>query len=388
MVRPVHAADPEAVARYFDHGATSFAKPAVVARAMAAYLDGCGGTYGRAAYPRAHDATALVFDARERLARLLGVADSSRVVFTLNATHALNIAIQGLTRPGGTVLVSPLEHNAVMRPLTMMCRRHGARIEVLPHRADGRVEPERLAVPAGACLAVVALQGNVNGVIQPVAAIRERLGGVPLLVDAAQGAGEVPIDAGADGLDLVAVTGHKALLGPTGTGALYVRPGLDLPSLLPGGTGSRSESVEQPSLMPDALEGGTLNVAGIVGLGAALEWLAGQPPARTAGLAVAAAAALRRIPGVMVHGALVPGDQGGLLSFEIGGLSGSQTVLELLRRHGIEARAGLQCAPFAHRTLGTFERGGAVRIAFGRFHDDCAVELVTRAVADLAGRLG
>ncbi|HUT77914.1 MAG TPA: aminotransferase class V-fold PLP-dependent enzyme, partial [Polyangia bacterium] len=156
MVRTVHAADPEAVARYFDHGATSFPKPAVVARAMAAYLDGCGGTYGRAAYGRAHEATALVFDARERLARLLGAADSSRVAFTLNATHALNVAIQGLVRPSGVVLVSPLEHNAAMRPLTLVCRRHGARIEVLPHRADGRVEPERIAVPTGACLAVVA----------------------------------------------------------------------------------------------------------------------------------------------------------------------------------------------------------------------------------------
>jgi selenocysteine lyase/cysteine desulfurase len=380
----VHAADPQAVARYFDHGATSFPKPAVVARAVAAYLDGCGGTYGRAAYGRAHDATALVFGARERLAALLGAPDSSRVAFTLNATHALNLAIQGLVKPGGVVLISPLEHNAVMRPLSLVCRRLGARFEVLPHRADGRVEPGRIAVPAGACLAVVALQGNVNGVTQPVAAIRERLRGVPLLVDAAQGAGEIPIDVRADGLDLVAVTGHKALLGPTGTGALYVRPGIDLPPLLPGGTGSRSESVEQPTLMPDALEGGTLNVAGLVGLGAALEWLEGQGPARSAQLAVAAAAALRRIPGVLVHGALDPADQGSLFSFEVDGLSASDTVLALLRRHGIECRAGLQCAPFAHRHLGTFERGGAVRLAFGRFHDESAVELVTRAVADLA----
>jgi cysteine desulfurase/selenocysteine lyase len=376
------------VARYFDHGATSFPKPSVVARAMAAYLDGCGGTYGRAAYPRTHDATALVFDARERLARLLGAEDSSRVAFTLNATHALNIAIQGLVRPKGVVLVSPLEHNAVMRPLHLVCRRHGARIEVLPHRADGRVEPEHISAPAGACLAVIALQGNVNGVIQPVAAIRERLGGVPLLVDAAQGAGEVPIDVGADDLDLVAVTGHKALLGPTGTGALYVRPGIDLAPLIPGGTGSSSESMEQPTRMPDALEGGTLNVAGIVGLGAALEWLEGQPPARISGLAAATVTALSRIPGVQVHGALVPEDQGGLFSFEIEGQGPSSTVLELLRRHGIESRAGLQCAPFAHRHLGTFERGGAVRVAFGRFHDESAVELVSRAVADVAGRRG
>jgi selenocysteine lyase/cysteine desulfurase len=378
----MHAADPELVARYFDHGATSFPKPRGVALAMARYLDGCGGTYGRAAYGQVQDASRLVFDARERLARAIGVADSSRVAFQLNATHALNVAIQGLAQPNGVVLVSPLEHNSAMRPLVALGARMGLRVSVLPHAEDGRVTPEAIAVPPGTCLAVVSHQSNVNGVIQPLAAIRSRLGTVPLLVDAAQSAGEIPVDAERGGLDLVALSGHKHLLGPTGVGALYVRPGLALPALMPGGTGSRSESFEQPTVMPDALESGTLNVVGIAGLGAALEFLEANGPGCGRRLAELAIEELRRIPGVRVLCAAEPSHQGGLFSFTIDGVPPSEVARALYARHGFAVRSGLCCAPAAHRALGTSNRGGAVRVAFGRFHDEGAVERIVAAIAE------
>jgi selenocysteine lyase/cysteine desulfurase len=382
----MHAADPDLVARYFDHGATSFPKPAGVARAMAQYVDGCGGTYGRAAYGQVQEASRIVFAARERLARAMGAADSSRVAFTLNATHALNLAIQGLARPDGVALVSPLEHNSVMRPLAALATRIGLRVVTLPHGEDGRVQPGEIAVPADACLAVVSHQSNVNGVIQPLAAIKSRLGAVPLLVDAAQSAGEIPLDAERGGADLVAVSGHKHLLGPTGVGALYVRPGLALPAIVHGGTGSRSESLEQPDVMPDSLEAGTPNVAGIAGLGAALEFLEAQGAGDGPRLALRAIAAFRKIPGLRVVAAADPAQQGALFSFAVDGTAPSAIAHLLYSRHGVAVRAGLCCAPSAHLCFGTWDTGGTVRVSFGRFHDEGAVERIAGAVADVVRR--
>lgn len=382
----MHAAPPDLVARYFDHAATSFPKPAVVARAMQRYIDEVGGTYGRAAYAQAVDASRIVFDARRRLAVLLGTPDAARVAFTLNATFALNLAIQGLVRPGGRVLVSPLEHNSVLRPLGLMQARHGIRVEELPAGRDGRVDPDRIRRGPDVCLAVCQLASNVNGVRQPIPAIQAALRGVPLVVDAAQGVGEIPIDAARDGLDIVALTGHKALLGPTGTGALFVRAGIEVPPLWPGGTGSRSASAEQPEAMPDSLESGTPNVAGIAGLGAALEFVDAHGLFDPAPLARAAIARLAGIPGVDLLAAADPADQGGLFSFNLRGVPPSAVAEALFRDHGLAVRAGLQCAPAAHRRLGTFPEG-AVRLSFGRFHDASAVDLVADAVRDVARRL-
>jgi len=382
----MHAADPELVARYFDHGATSFPKPAAVGRAMMEYLDGIGGTYGRAAYLQAQDASRIVFETRERLARRFGIPDSSRIVFTLNATHALNLAIQGISPEGGAVLVSPLEHNSVMRPLSTLARRRGLRVEVLPHDPrDGRILPERLALRGDERLAVVSHQSNVNGVIQPVSALRERLGAVPLLLDAAQSAGELDIDVSRDGADMLALSGHKHLMGPTGTGALYVREGIELEPLMPGGTGSRSESTRQPEAMPDRLEGGTPNLAGIAGLGAALTFMEERGPRPSGPMAVEALSRLASVPGVTTFGAADPAFQGGLFSFNIAGLAPSEAARRLFERHGLAVRAGLHCSPAAHETLGTLAAGGTVRCGFGWFHDEPSIDLLVGCISDVAG---
>ena len=240
---------------------------------------------------------------------LFGVADSSRLVFTANATHALNLAIRGLATGPGRVLVSPLEHNSVMRPVRALEKSAGIRVEVMPHDpSDGRVLPDEIAPRDDTLFAVVNMVSNVNGVTQPVAEIKRRLGDIPLVVDAAQAAGDVPIDA--NELDLLAMAGHKHLLGPFGTGALYVRPGIELSPLMPGGTGSRSESQEHPLSMPDSLEGGTPNMMGIAGLGAAAELLARDGLGDLGATAASMAHELEKIPEVTVYRASRREDQG------------------------------------------------------------------------------
>ncbi len=374
-------ADPELAARYLDHGATSFPKPACVSRAMVEYIDGCGGTYGRAAYAQAARASRTVYSARQRLARAIGAGDPSRLALTLNATHACNLAIQGLTRPGGTVLVSPLEHNSVMRPLNLMVAERGVCVEVMPAGPDGVVDPERLEPGPQLRLAVVSLVSNVNGARQPIEEIAGRLGEIPLLVDAAQAAGEVPLSVEEQGPDLVALSGHKGLLGPSGSGALWVRPGLELPPLMPGGTGSRSESTEQPTAMPDSLESGTPNLAGIAGLDAALEFREQHGPGEAIGLAREAIERLGELDGVLIHAADDPARRTSLFSFEIEGLDPGGVAGRLFAESGIAVRAGLHCSPAAHRRLGTFERGGTVRAGFGRFQTSGSVDLLVEAVS-------
>jgi cysteine desulfurase family protein len=382
----VHAAPTELVARYFDHAATSFPKPAAVALGMARYLDEIGGTYGRAAYGQVQDASRIVFETREKLARAIGCSDSSRIAFTLNATHALNIAIRGLARPNGVALVSPVEHNSVMRPLHALAERTGLRVEILPSASAGRVLPEAIRIPNGACVAVVTHESNVNGAIQPLDEIKAHLGDVPLVVDAAQSAGEIPIDVERLGADAVALSGHKHLLGPTGVGALYVREDLALPALVLGGTGSRSESLEQPDIMPDALESGTPNVVGIAGLRAALEFLETCGEGNGPQLALRTIAALEALSEVRILKAANPEHQGGLFSFAVDGVLPSEIARRLYESHRLAVRAGLQCAPAAHRTFGTSAKGGTVRVAFGRFHDESAVSRIATAIEDVVRR--
>lgn len=380
----MHVADRQLVERYFDHGATSFPKPESVGLAMLGFLDGVGGTYGRSAYTQARDASRMIFDTRERLAELFGCKDSSRVVFTCNATHALNIVIQGLVREGGTVWTSPMEHNSVMRPLSLVSRRLGVQVKTLPHCADGSIDPEKIELDAAACLVVVNHQSNVNGVIQPLAMISKRTGSVPFLVDAAQSAGDLDIDMARDGIDLLAAPGHKHLLGPTGTGLLVVGDGIDVRPLMPGGTGSGSEETEQPVFMPDALEGGTPNIVGIWGLNAACKFIQERGTGPLGRFAVEALERLRSIDGISLFAAKDPISQGGLFSFNIEGLTSSAVAHSLFDRHGLAVRSGLHCAPAAHRTLGTFDGAGTVRVSFGRFHDDGCVDRIVGAIADVA----
>jgi cysteine desulfurase family protein len=352
---------------YFDNAATSFPKPATVAAAMSRYLNEVGGSYGRSATARAFDVARTVEKTRDLLAERMGGRDAARLIFTPNATHTINLVLRSLLRGPGRVLISPLEHNAVTRPLAALAAHCGVTFELLPHRGDGRVDPARIRdmVTPDTLLAIVNHQSNVNGVIQPLAEIREQLGPVPLLVDASQSFGSVPLAVDDWGIDFLAFTGHKALLGPTGIGGLYLKNPAGVEPLIYGGTGSASDSFEMPAFVPDRFEAGTLNVAGIYGLLAALE----EPPAsrHTRAEYQRLLETLRGLPSLRVMCAERFEDQGDVFSFYQPGKDPAGLGRRLFDTFGIETRVGLHCAPLAHKTLGTFP-GGAVRIGVSPYH--------------------
>lgn len=365
---------------YFDNAATSFPKPPEVAREVTRYLNEIGGPYGRSAYGRAVEVSRVVEATRDLLGEVLGVSQTDSVVFTANATQAINTVLFGMNLRGKRVLVSPLEHNAVMRPLSALARQRGVRVDTLPHGPDGRIDTARVAhaLSPDTALVVVNHQSNVNGVVQPAAAIKKALGAVPLLLDASQSAGHGRIALDEWGIDFAAITGHKGLLGPTGTGCLFARDPAALAPLLHGGTGSRSDSVEMPEFVPDKFEAGTPNVAGIFGLKAALE----NRPAR--GYSDEDFRALREeIAGLgefIVVQAADAACQGPVFSLVHKRQSPSDLAARLFDRHGIETRAGLHCAPAAHRTLGTFPQG-TLRIALSPYHTSSDLQHILDALS-------
>ncbi|MDD2338338.1 MAG: aminotransferase class V-fold PLP-dependent enzyme [Geobacteraceae bacterium] len=364
---------------YFDNAATSFPKPPAVAAAMAHYLNEVGGSYGRSAYARAFDVARTVEKTRDLLAERMGARDAAQVVFAPNATYAINLVLRSVLRRGGRVLISPLEHNAVTRPLAALASQYGGAFELLPHRVDGRVDPNRVKemVTSDTVLAIINHQSNVNGVIQPLGEIKEQLGTVPLLVDASQSFGSVPVRVDDWNIDFLAFTGHKALLGPTGIGGLYLRNPAEVEPLVYGGTGSASDSFEMPDFMPDRFEAGTPNIAGIYGLRAALEE---QPACRhTREEYQGFIEELKGLPALRVLCAERFEDQGDVFSLFQPGCDPATLGRTLFDTFGIETRVGLHCAPLAHRTLGTFP-SGAVRIGVSPFHSADDFFHVTEAV--------
>jgi cysteine desulfurase family protein len=349
---------------YFDCGATSFPKPLEVAREMARYLNEIGGPYGRSFYGRALEVSGVIEETRSLLAGLLGAKHPERVIFTHNATHAVNIVVKGLALHGKEVWISPLEHNAVARPLRRLKQDGQISVRFLPAASDGRVEPEQLHFSERTGLIVVNHQSNVNGVIQPIREIKEKAGPVPVLVDAAQSLGHQTINAADWGIDFVAFTGHKGLLGPTGTGGLYLGH-RQLNPLIEGGTGSRSESSAMPGFLPDRFEAGTPNIAGIFGLRAAL--LHRPVPAHTREDFLGLIQAIRQLPGLRVLAAQAEEHQGELFSITSGVMDSSTLGMRLYEDYGIETRLGLHCAPLAHRRIGTFP-SGTVRISPSVYH--------------------
>jgi len=380
---------------YLDNAATSWPKPPEVIRAMADFLERCGGNPGRSGHRLSIEAGRAVYEARDAVAELFHVADPLRVIFTLNATHALNIAMCGLLRPGDRVITTGIEHNSVMRPLRAL-EREGVQLTVVPCRPDTTLDTAELARAAapGTRLVVATHASNVTGALLPLLQISRiaHAAGALLLVDAAQTAGCVPLDVPALGVDLLAFSGHKSLLGPAGTGGLILGPDVDTGALQPlvrGGTGSRSEVQEQPEDLPDKFESGTPNGPGLAGLGAGVRYVLQRGVERIRGEEVAVTESLvhglARIHGVTVHG---PGDareRVGVVSFTVADMSVSEIGLRLDDEFGILSRVGLHCAPSAHRTLGTFPEG-TVRFAPGLFTTRADIEAALRAVERIAQR--
>lgn len=374
---------------YLDYAATSAIRPPEVADAVARYLREVGATPGRGGHSLALEAGRIALRCRQRLAELLGVrGDPGRIAFQPNATYALNAALQGVLRPGDRVVRTGLDHNSVRRPVAALVRR-GIRESVLPATPEGELDLGAASrVLEGARLLVVPHVSNLLGNALPVAELA-RLAhehGALVLVDAAQSAGQLPVDVEAMGIDLLAFTGHKALLGPQGTGGLYVRPGLELEPVVAGGTGSESELAEMPSAMPDRLEAGTQNGPGLAGLLAGVEWLLARGVEaihrREAGLKARLREALGAIPGVRVRSPAAP-DGGGIVTVTVDGVDAASVAARLDREHGVLVRAGLHCAPEAHALLGT-AGCGAVRFSVGWATTEAEVDAAAEALARVA----
>jgi len=381
---------------YLDNAATSFPKPEVVYQVMDDFLRRCSASPGRSAHRLSIEAGRVVYEARESLARLFNLADPLRVVFTKNVTEALNLVLNGILRPGDHVITSSMEHNSVIRPLRSLEER-GVALTVAQCTTAGFLEPDQVesAIRSHTRLIVLTHASNVAGTLLPVAEIGTiaRKHGVLFCVDAAQTAGAFSLDMVSMNVDLLAFTGHKSLFGPPGTGGLCIAPGAEdvLAPLIRGGTGSRSESEYQPSFLPDKYESGTPNTVGLAGLRAGVDFLLSvgvqTVREREKQLMQLLIDGLKAIPEVTIHGSGDADKQVAVLSLSVAGMTSAELAMELDEEYDILCRPGLQCAPTAHRTMGTFPTG-TVRLSPGYFTTEDAITATLDAIAAIAARAG
>ena len=379
------------MSHYLDFAATSAVRPPAVGEAMARFVLECGASPGRGGHEPALEAGRLALRCRQALQRLLGLAgDPGRIAFMHNATHALNTALWGVLRRGDAVVVTAYDHNAVLRPAAFLARERGIQVRMVHGTPSGEIdyeEAERLL--RGARLLVVNSVSNVLGHRLPLEAL-VRLGrdaGALVLVDVAQGAGHIPLDCGALGADLVAFTGHKGMLGPQGTGGLWVREGVEVEPLLRGGAGGDSTLRDMPEAMPDRLEAGTVNAPGLAGLEAGLNFVLGRGVEEVhrheARLKERLRAGLAGMPGVAV---LSPSARAGvgIVTLTARTLDPATLAYRLDAEWGVQGRAGLHCAPECHRLLGTVATG-ALRLSLGWASSDADVDRALEGIQALTG---
>ena len=381
---------------YLDNAATSFPKPAAVYGAVDHYQRNIGVSIGRGAYREAVESQRMLDRCRLRAAMLLGAESPDRIVFTYSGTDGLNLALAGLCRPGDHVVTSELEHNSVLRPLKWLGETRGIKVSAVAPRSDGRIEPADVRAALRPDTRLVAIQhaSNVTGVVQPIAEIGEiaRTNGSLFLVDAAQTAGHWPLDLSQMPIDMLACPGHKGLLGPLGTGLVYLRPGIErqLDCYRLGGTGTQSEDDRQPIQMPERYESGNHNAPGLAGLDAALAHLQSmtieQVRRTEAELTGQLVEGLRSLTRVTVYGHASPQTPHvGVVSFNVADFAPHEAASILDDSFGIQARAGLHCAPGAHRWLGTLDGGGTVRFSVGPFTTVSEIDHAISSVRELAG---
>lgn len=374
---------------YFDNAATTQQKPRAVLDAVLEAMTHMGNA-GRGAHTASLDAARSIYDARTLLAELFHSESPSCIAFTSNATESLNTALKGLLRPGDHAITTVLEHNSVLRPLYEL-REAGTELTILPCDDKGCLLYDALsdAVRPNTRLIVCTGASNVTGNCTDLARIGAfaREHGLLFVVDAAQLAGIFPVDVQRLHIDVLCFTGHKALLGPQGTGGLYVREGLSIRPLKSGGSGIDSQNTHHPDRMPTALEAGTLNGHGIAGLAAAVRFLLEEGldaiRARELQLAQEFYLGVRDIPGVTVYGDFSTLARCPIVSFNIGEWDSGSVSDELLTQYGIAARSGIHCAPLMHQSLGTLKQG-AVRFSFSQFNTHEEVQTGIRAVRELA----
>jgi cysteine desulfurase family protein len=378
---------------YLDNAATSWPKPPGVHEAMTECLLKYGANPGRGSHRMALQAGRKMLEARQLLARLFHADNPNDIVFTLNTTHALNIAIQGSLRPGDHAIATAIEHNSIRRPLEAMRRLRGVEVTYIPTDEAGRIDLNDLkaAIRPNTRLVAVTHSSNLLGTVIPVGDIGAvtRSRGILLLVDAAQTAGALDIDVETMNIDLLAFPGHKGLMGPLGTGGLYVRPGVELEPLMYGGTGSRSEEPAQPEVRPDKYEAGSPNTVGIAGLAAGVKFVLEQTVraigAKELALVRRLMDGLRDIPGLRMLGPGPEEERTAIVSFLLEGIDPAETAFLLDREYGIAVRAGFHCTPLAHERAGTLG-SGAVRASPGYFNSEADIDALVAAVEALAKR--
>ena len=375
---------------YFDNAATTFPKPDAVIESMADFMRAAAGNPGRGAHRLALAASEAIDEARVKVARFFGMPDPMRVVFCMNCTAALNLAMHGLLKPGDHVVTSSMEHNAIIRPLHTLAQQ-GVDVTRVECAQDGSWTVEQIlaAMRPETRLVVLSHASNVTGTIQPIEALglELRSHGALFLVDAAQTAGVLPLDMEAYGIDLLALPGHKELLGPTGTGALIVGKQAVLRPFMQGGTGTRSEEEWQPENVPEGFEVGTLNSVGIVGLSAGISYIneIGLDRIRThqIELMTRLLEGLATVPGLTVYGPAQSSRQVGVVSVNLDHWEPMDLGIALDQEYDIAVRTGLHCSPLAHRTIGTYPTG-TVRFSPGYSTTTAEIDQAIEALHHLA----
>lgn len=379
---------------YLDNAATSWPKPEVVYDAVEHYMRDVGGPNGRSGYREALEANRIVERARQGVAELMGAQDARQVVFGASGTDVLNLAIRGVVRPRDHVVTTVCDHNSVLRPLRALRETAEVDVTYVPCDGQGFVSPDdvRAALQPDTRLVAVIHASNVTGALQPVAEISQivREHEALLLVDAAQSLGHVPIDLAQIDADLLAAPGHKGLLGPLGTGVLYIRPGIErqLQPLRCGGTGSRSDEDRQPEELPDKYEPGNHNLVGLAGLAVAVDFLQAETVAAVhehhVRLATRLLAGLQALDGVTVHGPQSADHRTSVVSITVDGFDPQELAAVLESTHRIQCRAGLHCAPRMHQSLGTTAGGGTLRLSPGFATTEEQVDTVIAALQEVS----
>ena len=373
-----------------DNAATSFPKPECVYQAVDYFNRYLGANPGRGTNRQTVQAGSILLDAREALATLFNIDDCTNIAFTANVTEALNTGLKGLLKAGDHVITTSMEHNAVARPLYALSQQ-GVEWTSVPCSSEGSLDVKLLEkeIKVNTRMICMLHASNLTGTIMPIAEVGKiaRCRGIVFMVDSAQTAGILELDVDKQGIDILTFTGHKGLLGPQGTGGIYIKPGLQISPLKQGGTGSLSESLQQPDWMPDRLESGTPNTPGIAGLLAGVRFVmeTGRDVIhrREQEMTSALLQGMKAIEGVQIYGSADSHQRTAVIAFNVDGMDCGELSMRLEHEYGIITRSGLHCALMAHQTLGTLQRG-ACRLSPGFFTSEAQIETVLKAVYNIS----
>jgi cysteine desulfurase family protein len=379
---------------YLDNSATSWPKPEAVYDAVDHYQREIGAPNGRSGYSHAQESNRIVDRARRGVATLIGARDPSQVVFGFNCTDVLNMAIRGVVRPGDHIVTTVCEHNSVLRPLRALSEEANVEVTYVPCDGQGYVSPDdvRTALRPDTRLVAINHASNVTGCLQPIDEIGRivRESRALYLVDAAQSMGHVPLDVRNFEVDLMAAPGHKGLLGPLGTGVLYMRTGIEreLKSFRCGGTGTQSDEDRQPDVLPDKYEPGNHNLPGLAGLAAAMDFLRTETVEAIhehhTKLVARLLDGFQQIEAVHIHGPLSTANRTSVVSITVDGYAPQELGAALESAFGLQCRAGFQCAPRMHEALGTTAGGGTLRFSPGYATTIEEIDLAISALQEVA----